>query len=154
MVNLRLGLALAGLLVILATTHSLGIDAAGMVRLKKAGVSDRTIEAMVRERTVETAAFSVEDILAMKAAGVGEGTLQALIAEGSFLRAREPIVYGSDIRSIRFATAADIVQLKQAGVGDEVLRAVVAASRPAPDSEREEALRLLATMGFWVEVRP
>jgi hypothetical protein len=153
MAHFSLVLALAGLLVIFMTSNSFGIDAAGIARLKKAGVGDETLAAMVRERSVETGAFSVEDILAMKAAGVGDSALQTLIAEGSFLKDREPIVYGKDFRAIRFVTAADIIRLKQAGVGDEVLQAVVAASRSGSDTERNEALRLLERMGIWVDVR-
>jgi hypothetical protein len=137
----------------LAAGAAWALDAAGVARLKRAGVNDETIAAMVRERSVETGAFSVEEILAMKAAGVGDRALQALIAEGSFLKDREPIVYGGEFRAMRFATAADIIRLKQAGVGDEVLEAVVAASRSGSDAERSEALRLLERMGIWVDLR-
>jgi hypothetical protein len=144
---------LAGVVVILIAGHSLGMDAEGIVRLKKAGVSDGTLELMARERTVETAAFTVDEIIAMKAAGIGEKALQAIISEGSFLKDREPVVYGNELRSIRLTTAADIIALKQAGVSDEVLWAIVAASRPYADLEREEALRLLRETGLWVEQR-
>jgi hypothetical protein len=132
--------------------NSLGIDAEGIVRLKKAGVGDRTLELMAKERTVETAAFTVDDIIAMKAAGISEKTLQALISEGSFLKDREPVVYGDDLRPIRLTTAADIIALKQAGVSDEVLRAIVAVSRPDSDFDREEGLEMLREMGIWVEL--
>lgn len=146
-------LVLAGALAVFTAAHSLAVDADGMVRLKKAGVSDQTLELMAKERTVETAAFTVDEIIAMKAAGVGENALQTLIREGSFLKDREPVVYGNQLRSVRLATAADIIALKQAGVGDEVLRAIVAASRPDSDLDREEALRLLRETGIWVDLR-
>lgn len=139
---------------ILATT-SVGwaLDGNSVARLKKAGVSDQTLELMIKERTVETAAFTVEEIVAMKAAGIGEKALQALISDGSFMKDREPVVYGNDLRSIRLTTAEDIIALKKAGVGDDVLRAIVAVNRPNSDLEREEALRLLGQMGIWVEPR-
>jgi hypothetical protein len=127
------------------------LDAQSIARLKQAGVEDATIEIMVRERTVETAAFTVADILAMKRAGIGEPALRTLIREGSFLKDREPVVYGSDLRSIRLTTANDIIRLKQAGVSDEVLQAIVAASRRGSDVEREQALRQLQETGVWVE---
>jgi len=79
--------------------------------------------------------------------------LQALISEGSFMKDREPVVYGNGLRSIRLTTAEDIIALKKAGVSDDVLQAIVAANRPNSDLEREEALRMLSGMGIWVEPR-
>jgi len=147
------GMILAGMLVISTAADSIGIETRDIVRLKKAGVSDQTLELMAKERTLETAAFTVDEIVAMKAAGVGEKTLQTLISDGSFMKDREPVVYGNDLRSIRMATAEDIIALKKAGVGDDVLRAIVAVNRPNSEMEREEALRVLSGMGIWVEPR-
>jgi hypothetical protein len=107
---------------------------------------------MIRERTLETAAFTVEEILAMKAAGIGDRTLQGLIREGSFLKDREPVVYGNGLRSVRLTTADDIIRMKQAGVSDEVLQAIVEVSRRGADIDREQALRRLQEMGVWVEL--
>ena len=39
---------------------SWALDGKSVARLKKAGVSDQTLELMARERTVETAAFTVD----------------------------------------------------------------------------------------------
>jgi hypothetical protein len=147
-------LVLAGALAAFTATQALGIDAAGMVRLKKAGVGDQTLELMAKERTLETAAFTVDEIVAMKAAGIGEKALQALIRDGSFMKDREPVVYGNGLRSIRMTTAADIIDLKKAGVGDDVLQAIVAVNRPNSEMERQEALRVLEQTGIWVEARP
>jgi len=153
MINLRLGLVIAGVLAIFTATNSLGIDAEGIVRLKKAGVGDATIELMVKERTVETAAFTVQDIAAMKAAGIGEAALQTLIREGSFMKDREPVIYGNELRSIRLTSAADIIQLKEAGVSDNVLQAIVEVSRRDADADRDQALQMLREMGIWVDFR-
>ncbi|MBI5579400.1 MAG: hypothetical protein HY895_09635 [Deltaproteobacteria bacterium] len=139
--------------IVAMSSMAFGLDAKDAVRLKKAGVSDQTLEVMAKEKTIETAAFTVDEILAMKAAGIGEGTLQTILAEGSFLKDREPIVYGKDLRSIRFTTAADIIELKKAGVSDDVLQAIVAASRRDSDVDRDAALNLLRDMGIWVDVR-
>jgi len=128
------------------------MDARSLARLKKAGIEDETIAAMVRERTLETAAFTVEDVLAMKTAGIGEDTLRTLIREGSFLKDRAPVIYGNGLRSIRLTTMDDIIRLKQAGVSDEVLQAIVAISRRGADAERELALQRLREAGIWVEV--
>jgi hypothetical protein len=148
---LKIGCALMGVMVM--TSMAFGLDAKDAVRLKKAGVSDQTLEVMAREKIIETAAFTVDEILAMKAAEIGENTLQTILAEGSFLKDREPIVYGKDLRSIRFTTAADIIELKKAGVSDEVLQAIVMVSRRDSDVDRDAALKLLRDMGIWVDVR-
>lgn len=140
-------------ILLLCTVNAFSLDGKSIVRLKRAGVSDQTIELMVSERTIETAAFSVKEIVAMKSAGIGEETLQTLIREGSFLKDREPIVYGKELRSLRLSTAADIIELKRAGVSDEVLRAIVAVSRCDADIDRQEALQQLAEMGIWVDLR-
>ena len=142
--------ALMGVMVM--TSMAFGLDAKDAVRLKKAGVSDQTLEVMAKEKTIETAAFTVDEILAMKAAGVGENTLQTILAEGSFMKDREPIVYGKDLRSVRFTTAADIIELKKAGVSDEVLQAIVAVNRRDSDVDRDAALKQLRDMGIWVDV--
>jgi len=148
---LKLVCALMG--VMLMASMAFGLDAKDAVRLKKAGVSDQTLEVIAKEKIIETAAFTVDEVLAMKAAGIGENTLQTILAEGSFLKDREPIVYGKDLRSVRFTTAADIIELKKAGVSDEVLQAIVAVSRRDSDVDRDAALKLLRDMGIWVDVR-
>jgi hypothetical protein len=134
-----------------ALAPAYALDGQSLARLKKAGVEDATIEMMVREQTVETAAFTIEDIIAMKTAGIGEPTLQVLIRERSFLKDRAPVIYGNGLRSIRLTTMDDIIRLKQAGVSDEVLQAIVTVSRRSADADREQALQRLQEMGIWVE---
>ncbi|MCK4986803.1 MAG: hypothetical protein KAS40_14840, partial [Desulfobacterales bacterium] len=76
-------------------THSIsGLNSESIVRLKEAGVSDTTIQIMVREKVVETAAFSVQEIIDMKNAGLSEKTIRMVIQEGSFLKDTAPIIYG------------------------------------------------------------
>jgi hypothetical protein len=153
MIHLRLTPAFAFFLAILVAADCLGLDAEAVVRLKNAGVDDATIELMVKERTLETAAFTVPEIVAMKAAGIGEAALQTLIREGSFLKDREPVIYGNELRSIRLTSAGDIIQLKQAGVSDDVLRAIVEASRSQADADWDHALRMLRETGIWLDLR-
>ena len=124
-----------------------------VVLLKKAGVSDQTIELIVKEKVVETAAFSIDEIVAMKRAGVGETTLQMLVKEGSFLKKSEPIVYGKNTRPIRFTTARDIIELKQAGLSDEILQAIIAVTGERYYSQQEAAFDLLRGMGIVVDAR-
>ena len=145
-------LALAILIASLSAAHAL--DGASLVRLKRAGVSDATIEVLVRERAVETAAFSVEEIIAMKAAGMGDKALQAVITAGSFMKDREPVVYGNEMKPLTLSSPSDLIALKQAGVSDEVLQAIALASRGGGDAfERQQALEILRNSGIWVDLR-
>lgn len=147
-----LSLLLAGLL-LFAAGEAPGLDGAAVIRLKRAGVSDETLERLAREKSLETGALTVEEIVALKRAGVGEETLRTVIEAGSFLRDRTPVVYGRGLRPIRLSTVEDLLQLKQAGLSDEALRAVIAAGRATEEREREEALRLLEGMGIWIDGR-
>ena len=135
-------------------THPIsGLNSESIVRLKEAGVSDTTIQIMVREKVIETAAFSVQEIIDMKKAGISEKTIQMVIQEGSFLKDTAPIVYGKDVRSIEFTTARDIIELKKAGISDEVIQAILYVVGESTDSQRREAWDLLRDMGIWVDLR-
>lgn len=149
----RLGIMAGALAAVLTAVPALGLDGASVARLKRAGVSDAVVAALVRERAIETAAFSVDDIIAMKASGIGDTALQAVIAAGSFLRDREPVVYGGDLKTLSLTSPADLIALKKAGVSDEVLQAIAVASRPSSDADREAALDLLRNSGIWVDTR-
>ena len=135
-------------------THPIsGLNSESIVRLKEAGVSDATIGIMVREKVVETAAFSVQEIIDMKRAGLSEKTIQMVIKEGSFLKDTAPIVYGKDIRSIEFTTARDVIELKQAGVSDEVIQAILYVVGESTDSQRKDAWDLLRDLEIRVDLR-
>jgi hypothetical protein len=148
-----LGIVAGALTAVATALPAFGLDGASVARLKRAGVSDAVVAALVRERAIETAAFSVDDIIAMKASGMGDTALQAVIAAGSFLRDREPVVYGGDLKPLSLTSPADLIALKKAGVSDEVLQAIAVASRPASDADREAALDLLRNSGIWVDTR-
>ena len=130
-----------------------GMNAESIVRLKKAGVSDTTIQIMVKEKVVETAAFSVQEIIDMKNAGLSEKTIQMVIREGSFLKDTAPIIYGKDVRSIEFTTAQDIIELKKAGISDEVIQAIIYVVGESSDSQRKDAYELLERMRNRVDLR-
>lgn len=135
-------------------THPLsGLNSESIVRLKQAGVSDTTIQLMVREKVVETAAFSVQEIIDMKKAGLSEKTIQMVIREGSFLKDTAPIIYGKDVRSIEFTTADDIIALKNAGVSNDVIQAIITVVGDSTDTDRRDAYRLLEDMEIRVDLR-
>jgi len=138
---------------LLAAQTGLCLNGKGVVQLKRAGVSDQTIQLIIKEKIIETAAYTVQDIVDMKKAGLGEKTLQMLIKENSFLRDTEPIVYGKDIQTLRFTTVQDVIELKQAGLSDEVIQAIIAVSGERYYAEREEALDLLRDMNLLLDFR-
>lgn len=141
------------LLVIIITHPLSGLNSESIVRLKEVGLSDATIQLMIREKTVETAAFSVQEIIDLKNAGLSEKTIQMLIQEGSFLKDTAPIVYGKDVRSIEFSTARDIIELKKAGISDEVIQAIIQVVGESADAERRQAYDLLKKMEIRVDLR-
>ena len=141
------------LLVFLITHPISGLNSESIVRLKSAGVSDETIQVMIREKVVETAAFSVQEIIDMKKAGISEKTIQMVIEEGSFLKDTAPVIYGKDVRSIEFTTAQDIIELKKAGLSDEVIQAIIYVVGESSDAQRKDAYDLLRDMEIRVDLR-
>jgi len=117
-----------------------------ILELKKAGVSDQSLQLIAKEKVLETAAFSVDDIVNMKKVGVSEKTLRILIKQGSFLRDSEPIVYGSTTQSIRHISPQDVINLKNKGVSDNVIQSIIEGSKSADDKEQERAWRMLENM--------
>ena len=139
---------------LLISSKGFSLNNEDIIRLKKADISERTIELMIREKVIETCAFTVQEILDLKGAGLSDKTIQMLIKEGSFLKSSEPIIYGKDIRHIKFTTAKDIIDLKSSGVSDEVIQAIIViGSRGADDIEREKAWDMLKNMGIIVDMR-
>ena len=146
-------IAAAALFVFMVTHPISGLNSESIVRLKEAGVSDRTIQVMVAEKVVETAAFSVQEIIDMKKAGLSEKTIQMVIREGSFLKDTAPVIYGKDVRSIEFTTARDIIELKKAGISDEVIQAIIYVVGESSDAQRQDAWELLRDMEIRVDLR-
>ncbi|MGD2187700.1 MAG: hypothetical protein PVI71_16330 [Desulfobacterales bacterium] len=141
-------------LLIFIITHPIsGLNSESIVRLKAAGVSDQTIQVVIREKVVETAAFNVQEIIDMKKAGLSEKTIQMVLQEGSFLKDTAPIIYGKDVRSIEFATAQDIIELKKAGFSDEVIQAIIYVVGESSDAQRKDAWDLLRDMEIRVDLR-
>lgn len=145
---------LSALFVLLFPDNGSSLDTKDVIQLKRAGMSDETVEIMVREKTKETCAFTVREIVQLKNAGLTEETIRMLIREGSFMKNAEPIVYGKDIQPIEFTTVRDIIELKEAGVSDEVIQAIiVSGSNDVSDRERERAWEMLTNMGLIVDLR-
>jgi len=123
-----------------------------IVKLKKAGLSDETIQLMVKEKTIETCAFTAEEIVNLKKAGVSDETIQMLIKEGSFMKNAGTVVYGKDIRPIKFATIKDIIELKNSGLSEKTIQAIISVTGKTGDEiQRERAWDMLKSMEIHIE---
>ena len=122
-----------------------------ILELKKAGVSEKTIELIVKEKVMETAAFSVGDIVNMKKAGVTDKTLRILIKEGSFAGNSAPIVYGRETQSIRQISVQDIINLKNNGVSEDIIQSVIEATKSSDEEDRERAWRMLENLKLRIQ---
>lgn len=130
------------------------LDSEDIIRLNNAGIDGETIQLMVREKTIETCSFTVQEIVDLKNAGLGDETIRMLVKQASFMKDAGPIVYGKDIKSIKLTTVKDIIELKNVGVSDDVIRAIIIfATRGASDIEREKAWDMLKNMGIIVDMR-
>lgn len=130
------------------------LDSKSVIMLKKAGISDETIQIIIEEKTIETCAFTAEEIVELKKAGISNETIQMLVKSGSFMKDTEPIIYGRDIKSIKFTTAKDIVELKEAGLSDDVIKAIIiCGSGDENDIERAKAWEMLNNMGIIIDKR-
>ena len=122
------------------------------IKLKKAGLSDETIQLMVKEKTIETCAFSAEEIVNLKKAKVSDKTIQMLIKEGSFMKNAGTVVYGKDIRPLKFATVKDIIELKNFGLSEKTIQAIISVTgKTGDDIQRERAWEMLKSMEIHVK---
>jgi len=133
---------------------ALGISGADLIRLKEAGLSDKTIELIIKEKTIETCALTVSEILSLRKSGVGDATIRMVVEQGSFIKEAGPVIYGKDIRPITFCTANDLIELKRAGLSDEVIRAIIVYSVKDRDhADCKKAWNMLNSMGIVVDKR-
>jgi len=128
--------------------QSFALSSHNVVVLKKAGISDQTIQLIAAEKVIETAAFSVDDIVSMKKAGVSEETLRAIVRDSSHRRNSEPIVYGRSTQTIRNISPEEVINLKKSGVSDQTIQSVIEASKSDDVQDRERAWRMLENMNL------
>ena len=132
-----------------------GVSGEDILRLNKAGMGSETIELIIREKIIETCAFTVQELIDLKTqARLSDKTLHILITEGSFLKNRSPVVYGQDVKPVSLTTVADIIELKRAGIGDDIIQAIIiSGSGSRNESERDKAWQMLHNMGIVVDSR-
>ena len=135
-------------------TQGLCFDGNNIIKLKKGGINDKTINLIIKEKIIETCRFTVEEIIGFIDAGLSNETIQTLIKEGSFIKDTEPAVYGKEIRSIDFTNAKDIIELKNAGISDQIIRAIIIyRSDTSNDDNRKQAWEMLKNMGIILDKR-
>ena len=127
------------------------LDTADIVELKKAGLSDAVIQTVMDEKVVETCAFSISEIIELKKAGLSNKTIVSIIKKGSFTKDTQPVIYGTETKSIKTPTPQDLVALKKAGISDNVLNSIVLGSYDDNDPEHRRAWRMLENMGLIID---
>ena len=132
---------------------SASMPANALVALKQAGLSDKVIQAVAREKVIETAAFTVEELIQLKKAGMTDETLEVLVTERSFMKQSQPIVYGRSLKPLRLSSVQALLELKQSGVSDDVIYAIVVASSGRNGEEYDRAWDMLNRMGFEIKVQ-
>ena len=130
-----------------------GLESRDIMRLKQAGVSDETVRVLIREKSLETGAFRVDDILALKEAGLSDATLRMLIAEHSFLKDRQPIIYGQQLHAIKFTSVQDVIRLKEAGLSDTLIQAILRVLQEDNSADSQKAWDMLNSMGILIDKR-
>jgi len=133
------------------TAPAFSLDTADIVRLKKAGLSDQVLQTVMDEKVIETCAFSVDEIIELKKAGMSNETIDSIIKKGSFTKNNQPIVYGTETKSIKSLTPGDLIELKKAGISDEVLNSIVMGSYDYNNPEHRRAWNMLENMGLIVD---
>ncbi len=130
---------------------SFSLDTADIITLKKAGLGDGVIQTVMDEKAVETCAFSVKEIVEMKKAGMSDESIIRIIKKGSFTKDAQPIIYGTETKSLKTLTPEDLISLKNAGISDEALNSIVKGSYDDNDPEYRRAWNMLDNMGLIVD---
>jgi len=132
-----------------------GVSGDDINRLTKAGLSGDTIQLIIKEKVVETCAFTIDELIDLKTkAKLSDKTIQVLISEGSFLKDRSPVVHGQDMKPLSLTSVDDIIKLKQAGISDDVIQAIIiTGSGSQNESDRDKAWQMLNNMGIVVDSR-
>jgi hypothetical protein len=140
---------------LISATTGWGISGEDIHRLNKAGLGEDTIQLIIKEKVIETCAFTVQELIDLKTqARLSEKTMQVLISEGSFLKNRSPVVYGQDVKPVSMTSVADIIELKRAGISDDIIQAIIISrSGTRSEADQENAWRMLNNMGIFVDTR-
>ena len=130
------------------------MNAGDLVRLKRAGISDKTVQVIVKEKAIDTCLVTVDELLELRKAGVSDQTIRAMIEEGSFVKDADPVVYGQEIKSIRSPSVNDLIRMKNAGADEETIRTIIRySSIRSGQADRDKAWEMLRNMGVLIDKR-
>ncbi|MBU4316051.1 MAG: hypothetical protein KKF30_02115 [Proteobacteria bacterium] len=132
----------------------LGFEADGLIRLKKAGISENIIEMVLNEKLFETCALTADDIIQLKKAGFTDTLISAYIWRQSFLGRDKIKVYTNtrDSSSINRVTLEDLERLKEDGFSDDIIKAVIASQTDGySNSEQNHILKMFENMELSVQ---
>ncbi len=147
--NRKVWIIVSILFAVMAVDNGFCIDPEDVTALKKAGISDKTIRTIIKEKAIETCLVTIDEILALKQTGMSDQTIRTIIDEGSFMKDAGTVVYGKDLKSIRFTTLTDIIALKREGLSDETIRTIIlSGSNNADDRGYERAWEMLKNAGI------
>ena len=142
------------LLVVLSAAAALGMSSRQLSQLTAAGVGGGVIEALMAEKSLETAAFTVAEIVSLKKSGLSDDTIGMLVRERSFMKDRGPAVYGKDVQPVSAASINDLITLKQNGMDDAVLQELIRyQSQRTSDLDRQRSWEMLKGMGLVIDGR-
>ncbi|MFH1982203.1 MAG: hypothetical protein ABIL58_10170 [Pseudomonadota bacterium] len=142
------------LLLAAAVALAAGMSSQQLSALSAAGVGGSVIEALIAEKSLETAAFTVDDIVSLKKSGMSEDTIVMLVHERSFMKNAGTTVYGKDVQPINAASINDLMALKEKGMSDEALRELIRyQSSRTSDDDRRQSWEMLKNMGIVIDGR-
>jgi hypothetical protein len=133
----------------------LAFDQEGLIRLKKAGISESIIETVLNEKIFETCALTADDIIYLKKTGFSDTLISAYIWRQSFL-GREKKVYTNNRGSSKISrvTLEDLERLKEDGFSDDILKAIIASqSEGIENSEQSQILEMFEHMELSVQTK-
>lgn len=142
------------ILTAVAVILAMGMSSRQMTELAAAGVGGSVIEALIAEKSLETAAFTVAEIISLKKAGMSDDTIAMLVHERSFMKGRDTKIYGKDVQPLSAASINDLMALKESGMSDDVLQALIRyQSERTSDLDRQRSWEMLNSMGVVVDGR-
>lgn len=142
------------LMLVAIISQAFALEAKDMERLRKAKVGENVIIALIEEKSIETCAFEVDEIIKLKEAGFSDNAIEKIVRKGSFLKEKEVLVYGRETVPLRATSIKDLMDLKEKGFSEEIIKAIILISAEDVDTkQRKEAMELLKSMGIFLDLR-
>lgn len=144
------------LFLIMAVVAAAGMGMSGqqMTALSAAGVGGNVIAALIAEKSLETVAFTVEEIVSLKRSGMSDDTITMIVKERSFMKNAGATVYGKDVQPLNAASITDLATLKQNGMSDAVIQELIRyQSTRSSAQDRQQSWEMLKNMGIVIDGR-